>query len=334
MGKRATISDLALLAGVSKSTVSRALNDNPLISKETRERIQDIARANNFYINASARQLSLRESQTVAFVTHGYHKDFSIVDLFTLEIMGGVSRGLHEQGYDMLVIHVDPGDKEWAREYLDSGRVAGFILITSERKQDQIRELNRINAPFIIWGVPNEKNCCSSICGDNYTGGFLATNYLIQQGRKQIGFIGGPANEREMQLRLEGYQAALMKAGISPEKNRETYGDFSPMSGYRAMNVLLDNCPELNGVVVASDLMAFGAIKSIQDRHLTVPGQISVIGYDDLSIAQLSTPPLTTIRQNIPDAGHLLAKSIVNQIKTGEIQSTLLPVSLIIRESA
>jgi len=334
MGKRATISDIANLAGVSKSTVSRALNDNPLISQETRERIQVIARANSFCINASARQLSLRESKSVAFVTHGYHKDFSIVDLFTLEIMGGVSRGLHELGYDMLVIHVDPGDKEWAREYLDSGRVAGFILITSDRKQDQIRELNRINAPFIIWGVPNEKNCCSSICGDNFKGGFLATEHLIQQGRKQIGYIGGPANEREMQLRLDGYQAALLKANLPTVENAISYGDFSPMSGYRAMNQLLDACPDLNGVVVASDLMAFGAIKAIQDRHLSIPGDISVVGYDDLSIAQISTPPLTTIRQNIPDAGSLLAKSIVNQIKNGEIQNTLLPVSLVIRESA
>jgi DNA-binding LacI/PurR family transcriptional regulator len=267
-------------------------------------------------------------------VTHGYHKDFSVVDLFTLEIMGGISRGLHELGYDMLVVHVDRGDQEWARSYLDSGRVAGFILMTSHHKQDHVHELTRINAPFIMWGIPNSDNCCSSICGDNLKGGLLATQYLINQGRKRIAFIGGPVYEREMELRLEGYQEAISSAHQVYDGPLVEHGDFSPSSGFNAMKKLITTSPDLDAVVVASDLMAIGAIRAIQEQHRAIPDDVAVIGYDDLSIATLSTPPLTTIRQNIPDAGTLLARGIVDLIKTGKTRSQTLPVELVIRGSA
>ncbi len=134
-----TIADIARLAGVSKSTVSRALNDSPLIGEETKEQIRAIARKHNFELNASARQLSLKQSNIIAYVTHAYHKDFSVADLFGLEIMGGISNGLASLGYDLLVIHVDPHDTKWARKYLDGGRVDGFILMTSTRKQVHVR---------------------------------------------------------------------------------------------------------------------------------------------------------------------------------------------------
>ena len=105
-----TLADLASLAGVSKSTVSRALNDSPLIGEDTKSRIRALAHQHNFQINARARQLSMQQSRTIAFVTHAYHKDFSVADLFGLEILGGVSNGLAKQGYDLLVIHVNPQD--------------------------------------------------------------------------------------------------------------------------------------------------------------------------------------------------------------------------------
>src|SRR5215207_8446749 len=105
-----TIADIARLAGVSKSTVSRALNDSPLIGEETKAKIRSLAREHNFHKNDPARRLSMRKSRTIAFVTHAYHKDFSMADLFGLEILGGVSNGLAKQGYDLLIIHVDPQD--------------------------------------------------------------------------------------------------------------------------------------------------------------------------------------------------------------------------------
>jgi DNA-binding LacI/PurR family transcriptional regulator len=329
-----TIADIARLAGVSKSTVSRALNDSPLIGEETKGRIRALAKEHNFQINAPARRLSMQQSRTIAFVTHAYHQDFSVADLFGLEILGGVSNGLAKQGYDLLIIHVDPHDTKWAHQYFDTGRVDGFILMTSTRKQTHVKALTEVNAPFIIWGVPqpNQKYC--SVTGDNFNGGKLATEHLIQSGRQKIGFIGGPVYELEVQHRLEGYRTALHSAGRSIDPGLIEHGDFSNTSGAEAMRRLLDKAPDMDAVFVNSDLMAIAAMDAIRESGRRVPEDIAVVGYDDLSIAEHSNPPLTTIRQNIPLAGKLLAQNLIQYLQTGLMTNVSIPVTLIHRKSA
>jgi DNA-binding LacI/PurR family transcriptional regulator len=329
-----TIADIARLANVSKSTVSRALNDSPLIGDETKERIRAIAREHNFRINAPARRLSLKQSRTIAFVTHAYHKDFSVADLFGLEIMGGISKGLYIKGYDMLVVHVDPRDIDWAHQYLDSGRADGFILMTSTRKQSHIKTLVEMGAPFIIWGIPQPDCGCCSVSGDNFNGGKLATEYLIRSGRQRIAFLGGPAYELEVKLRYSGYEAALREAGKSIDPELLAYGNFSDTSGAEAMERLLRQAPDLDAVFVNSDLMAISAMDMIRENDRRVPEDIAVVGYDDLSIAEHSYPPLTTIRQNVPLAGKLLAQNLIQYLETGVVTNVTIPVELIQRKSA
>jgi DNA-binding LacI/PurR family transcriptional regulator len=329
-----TIEDIARLANVSKSTVSRALNDSSLIKQETRERIQAIAREHNFRINAPARNLSMRQSRTIAFVTHAYHECFSVDDLFGLEIMGGIATGLYALGFDFLVVHVNPRETAWAHQYLDSGRVDGFILMTSSRKQFHIKALAEMNAPFITWGVPVPKYRYCSVNGDNVTGGRLAAEYLIRSGRQKIAFLGGPADELEVQQRFSGYESALQAAGRNVDPALFAYGDYSLDSGIAAMQTLLNQAPDLDAVFVNSDLMAIGAINAIQNNGKRVPGDIAVIGYDDLSIAGLNNLPLTTVRQNIPLAGKLLAQNLVQYIQTGIVTNMTVPVELVVRKSA
>ena len=330
-----TIADIARLAGVSKSTVSRALNDSPLIGQETKAKIRSLARQHNFQINAPARRLSLRKSRTIAFVTHAYHKDFSVADLFGLEIMGGISSGLASREYDLLVIHVDPHDTKWAHQYFDTGRVDGFILMTSSRKQTHVKALLEIGAPFITWGVPQvkqQKYC--SLTGDNFSGGRQATDHLIRIGRQKIGFIGGPLDELEVQHRLAGYEDALKDAGRKVDPILLEYGDFSNTSGAEAIRRLLMKVPEIDAVFVNSDLMAIAAMDAIRETGRRVPEDIAVVGYDDLSIAEHSNPPLTTIRQNIPLAGKLLAQNLIEYVQTGMVTNVSIPVELIVRKSA
>ncbi|HEX5840692.1 MAG TPA: LacI family DNA-binding transcriptional regulator [Anaerolineales bacterium] len=329
-----TIADIARLAGVSKSTVSRALNDSPLIGEETKAKIRALAREHNFQINAPARRLSMRKSRTIAFVTHAYHKEFSVADLFGLEIMGGISSGLASREYDMLVIHVDPNDTKWAHQYFDTGRVDGFILMTSTRKQTHVKALLEIGAPFIIWGVPQPKQKYCTVCGDNLTGGRLATEHLIGLGRQRIGFIGGPSYEVEVQHRLAGYEDALHDAGQEIDQILIEYGDFSNTSGADAMKRLLKKAPEIDAVFINSDLMAIAAMDAIREAGRRVPEDIAVVGYDDLSIAEHSNPPLTTIRQNIPLAGKLLAQNLIEYLQTGMVTNVSIPVELVIRKSA
>jgi len=329
-----TLEDIARLANVSKSTVSRALNDSPLIKEETKEHIRQLARQHNFRINVPARQLSLKQSHTVAFVTHAYHAEFSMDDLFGLEIMGGVARGLHRSGYDMLVVHVNPRDTEWARQYLDSGRVDGFILMTSSRKQSHIKALVEIGAPFIVWGVPMPNYQYCSVTGDNFTGGKLAAEYLIRSGRQRIAFLGGPTAELEVQHRYAGYEAALQVSGRVADPARIAYGDFCSPSGADCMRRLFDQAPDLDAVFANSDLMAIAAINVIHERGKRVPEDIAVVGYDDLSVAAANSLPLTTIRQNIPQAGALLAQNLIQYLQTGLVTNVTIPVELIVRKSA
>ena len=330
-----TIADIARLANVSKATVSRALNDSSLVKEETKARIQAIAKEHHFRINAPARNLSTRQSHAIAFVTHAYHlKSFSMEDLFTLEIMGGITNGLHELGYEMLVAHVDPSKDDWAHQYLDSGRVDGFILMTSSKKQWHIKTLVDMNAPFIVWGVPNPKYRYCSVTGDNVTGGRLATAHLIGLGRKRIAFLGGAEDTREVQDRFEGYKEALLDAGRDVQQDLLAFGDFSHTSGKKAMRQLLAQAPDLDAVFVNSDLMAIGAINVIHEVGKRVPEDIAVVGYDDLSIAGYNSLPLTTIRQNIPLAGKLLAQNLIQFIETGAITNVTLAVELVVRQSA
>jgi DNA-binding LacI/PurR family transcriptional regulator len=126
-----TIADIARLAGVSKSTVSRALNDSPLIGAETKERIRALAREHDFRMNVPARRLSLKQSHAVALVSYAYSANSAVPDAFMLEILGGISSALHANDYDLLVIQVSPSDTEWVHRYLESGRVDGFILLAA-----------------------------------------------------------------------------------------------------------------------------------------------------------------------------------------------------------
>ena len=330
-----TIEDIARLAKVSKSTVSRALNDSPLIKEETKERIRAIASQYDFRINVPARQLSLQKSRTIAFVTHPYYREsFSLDDLFGLEIMGGISSGLHANGYDMLVVHMNPRDVEWAHQYLDSGRVDGFILMTSTRKQTHIKALEAMGAPFIIWGIPRPDSNCCSVTGDNFSGGKQAAEYLISTGRQRIAFLGGPSDELEVQRRYKGYESALQVAGRTVEPALVAYGDYSHASGALAMQRLLEKVPDLDAVFVNSDLMAIAAIDVIHKLGRQVPEDVAVVGYDDLSVAALNNPPLTTIRQNITLAGKLLAQNLIQYLQTGVVTNVNMPVELVVRKSA
>lgn len=329
-----TIADIARIARVSKSTVSRALNDSPLVKQETKDLIQAIAHEHNFRINVPARCLSMQRSNTIAFVSYVYQKDsYSAEFLFGMEIMSGVTEGLYALGYELLVVHVDPRQDGWAQRYLDSRRVDGFILMTSVRKQWHVKNLVEIDAPFIAWGVPNPKYSYCTVSGDDLTGGRLATQHLLSTGRQRIAFLGGPQEELEVQARQRGYQQALQAVGQEVEPGLLAYGDWTPESGARAMSQLLSQAPDLDAVFVNSDLMAIRAIDAIQDSGREVPDEVAVVGYDDLSIASYNNLPLTTIRQNIPLAGKLLAQNLIQYINDRVVTNVTIPVELIVRES-
>jgi DNA-binding LacI/PurR family transcriptional regulator len=328
------MADVARLAGVSKSTVSRALDDSPLIGDETKARVRAIAREHGFERSAPARRLSLRQSHAIGFVMHLCKHGSAVPDVFQLEILGGISAGLAATGYDLLVVNVNERDREWIRQYLQAGRADGFILMAGSCANAQLAELAARGAPFAIWGEPSRRYGGCSVTGDSFHGGRLATEHLIRRGRQRIAFLGGPPRESEVRDRLRGYEAALQAAGRDLDPLLVAYGDFSERSGSATMATLLDRAPDLDAVFVNSDLMAIAALDAIRSRGRSVPGDVAVVGYDDVSIARYSNPPLTTIRQDGPLAGRLLAENLVRFLRTGVVSSVSIPAELVVRGSA
>ena len=328
-----TIADIARIAGVSKSTVSRALNDSALIGAETRERIQAIAAEHRFQLNVPARSLSTKQSNAVAFVTYSYKRGI-VPDGFFLEVMSGMTGALYDTGYDLLVVHVDPDDVEWPRLYLESGRADGFILMQATCTERHVEVLREAGAPFSLWGGPPGAHPYCSVAGDSFTGGRVATAHLVSRGCERVGFLGGFEAEREVQERYAGYEAALKAAGREIDPDLVVHGDYSAASGSARMRDLLERAPDLDGVFVNSDVMAVAAMDAIRAEGRSVPDDVAVVGYDDVAAAQYSNPPLTTISQNGPLAGKLLAQSLVQAIRTGVVSNHAIPAELVVRSSA
>jgi DNA-binding LacI/PurR family transcriptional regulator len=329
-----TIADIARLAGVCKSTVSRALSNSPLINERTRQKIHAIAKEHNFQINIPARRLSMKQSSTIAYVTHAHCNVFSVADLFTLELMSGITSALYDKGYDLLLVAVDPYDNSWAAQHMETGKADGFILMTSSCKQKHIKLLAEMNAPFIVWGVPDPQYNYCTVTGDNVKGGMLATKHLIDRGCRRIAFLGGPAQEPQVQYRYNGYVEALRQAGFAPDPARVVYGEFSSDSATEATHALLDRSSDLDAVFVASDIMAIAAMNVLRQAGKQIPEQVAVVGYDNLSLSEQCTPPLTTISQNICLAGRLLAQNLLQYIQTRAVTHVTVPVELIRRQSA
>ncbi len=329
-----TIADIARLAGVSKSTVSRALSDSPLISEQTKTRIQAIAREHNFQIHRAARNLSLKRSHTIAFVIPiDLETGYFVTDPFHLEILGAIAGALAVYNYDLLLVQIEIDDLTWPSRYLDAGRVDGFILLTCTKPTKHIQTLVEMQAPFIVWGVPLPHYTYCSVNGDDLAGARLAVQHLVQIGRKRIAFLGGSEGQLEVQLRYRGYETALQTAGQTLDPTLVTYGHYTSQSGSEAMQRLLEQAPDLDAVFVNSDLMAIAAVGTLRENGYRVPEDVAVVGYDDISLAAHCGPPLTTIRQNIREGGKLLVQHLMQYLQTGLVTNVTMPVELVIRKS-
>jgi DNA-binding LacI/PurR family transcriptional regulator len=330
-----TISDIAHLAGVSKSTVSRALNDSPLIGEDTKGRIRAIAAEHHFELNEPARRLSRQQSNVAGLIMFGKTPGEYSPDLFMLELMGGITGGLHEQGYELLMVMPTDDDSDFARRYVASGRADGFIVLSPSCTPKRLQQLVESGAPFVVWGRHAGSAQYSSVTGDNVGGGRIATQYLLETGRRRIAFVGGPVWAPEIQERRAGYEQALAAAGVEVDEALIVHTPWmdAERNAADAVSRLLEE-GEIDAVVTNSDRYAIGAIDALRARGLSVPEQVAVVGYDDVAIAALASPPLTTIRQDGALAGRLLARALVQQMQTGAVTDVVMPAELVLRESA
>ncbi len=329
--------DIAYRAGVSQPTVSRALRDSPLVSKETRERIQAIAKELNYKVDINARNLRSQSSRTLALLLcEDPGTGDSLINPFFLSMLGSITKASAVRGYDLL-ISFQQDSSDWAADYEDAHRADGIILLgygdyTSYVKK--IKNLDELGAHFITWGPVIEGQPGYFLGCDNKKSAHAAAKHLAEQGAKRIAFFGDISDKSpEFNARHQGFTEALLEANIAiyPELQFEAYS--TEESGFTAAQKLLDSGASFDAIFGASDLIALGAMKALSDNGLNVPKDVAVIGFDDIPIAAFSSPPLTTVRQDTILAGQLLVDSLISLINGEDINLKRIPGKLIVRGS-
>jgi DNA-binding LacI/PurR family transcriptional regulator len=326
--------DIARLAGVSTSTVSRALNQSPLVNEETRRRVGDLARSLNYSINVGARNLRMQRNRTVAVaVPHDTQARQHISDPLFVGILGSLADALTDRGYDMLLSRVDATRLDRAAELVASGRSIGVILVGQWHRHDQLNDLAARRLPIVVWGAQLPQQLYCTIGGDNVAGGLLATEHLISTGRQRIAFLGDPELP-EVGRRHEGYLRALKQHGIGVDPRLTRRAPFTQGSARREVQAMLAQKIPFDAIVAGSDLLAAQAIGTLREQGLLVPHDVGVVGYDDIALAQYFHPSLTTIRQPVRQAGAALADALLAIVNGEHPLPRILPAELIVRESS
>ena len=332
--KPLTMSDIAKLAQVSESTVSRGLRNDPLVNEKTREKVQKIAREHNYQINESARNLRLRKSHTIAVIMLlDAEAGQAVSDPFLLGLLGNVADELTKFGYDLLLSTPLTQGDELTPNYMDSKRADGMILIGEGEHGKNISTLAVSQKPFVVWGVhrPGQNYC--TVGSDNKKGAYMAVKHLIDTGRRKIAFFGNSIYP-EIEQRLEGYKLALSEAGIALDESLLITTAFSSRDGYaKTRDDLLGKKLSFDAIFTVSDAIAMGVIKQLGERNIQVPEDVAVSGYDDIPISAFCSPALTTVRQNTAEAGRYLVKSLMDQLAGKQAKSIIMDTELIIRQS-
>ena len=338
MKGKATSFDIAHYAGVSQSTVSRALRNSPLVNDETRRRVHDIAKKLNYKVDKNASNLRTQQSSTLALLLfEDPTSDESQINPFFLAMLGSITRACAKEGYDLLV-SFQSASADWQADYEDSHRADGIILLGYGDYIDFQPKFNTLleqNTKFVCWGASVDNRPDLTISCDNYGGGKLAAEHFLAHSRKDCAFIGDASDHSpEFFARFNGFKDALQQNGITLNDRKIANAISTEESGYHATRPLIANNITFNALFAASDLIAIGAIRALKEANINVPKDVAVIGFDNISIASYINPPLTTIEQNTTIAGQMLVENLLKLIRGEQVQSTLLPPRLIARGSS
>lgn len=330
--KASTLTDVARLAGVSESTVSRALNDSSLVSEKTRKRIKQIAADMGFKINTLARNLRTQKSYTIAVVlVVSSEEDQSASDPFLLSLVGVIADELSKRDYDLLLSSHPGKSLEKVPELVNQKKADGIILFGQGDDIAHFTEVVRPELPAIVWGQVAPDSGYITVGTDNFKGGLLATQHLLDSGRKSICFAGHLSYE--MEQRYLGYQKALKDAGKHYSHHLDVHFSFS--DAYNTTRALLEEGQfHYDAIVAASDSIALGMIKALTEAGKDIPSDIAFVGYDDISVASYTTPSLSTIRQDTRKGGEKLVELLFDRLEGRPAESFLLDTQLIKRSSS
>lgn len=331
-----TIKDLAKAAGVSITTVSRALNGYSDVNEKTRSRIKKLAAEMSYRPNAQAQSLVLKKTNTIGVIISEI-KRTSIKDAFAFEVLCGINDRAGELNYDILLFSTNP-NKQLKKTYSDLLRernVDGAILQGLRMNDPYLKEvIHQPHFPCVLIDIPVAGDWVGHVTTDNVNGARDAVRHLIELGHTRIAMINGFDEASVSRERLSGYMVALQEAGIRYDAEMVTDGRFSEEGGMEAMLRIVDRHPGVTAVFCASDLMALGAMKAMERLGRPVPESMSIVGFDDIAIASYCSPNLTTVRQEKYELGYQAAKLLIDMLEGRQVKhKVVLDNQLVVRDS-
>ncbi len=333
-GKAAKMTDIARLAGVHVSTVSRALAGSPLVEAGKRKRIEQLAREHGYVVNPVARSLRLKRTQIVSVMIPLQHEAGQpLTDPFFVAMLGHLAEAVTQRGYGLHLQKAVRPTHEWLGEAIASGRSDGIVVIGQSTEHETLQRAAETYLPLVVWGaqLPGQKYC--SVGSDNPGGARAAVRHLLHCGRRRIVFLGDPTGP-ELRQRYEGYERALQDAPRGTAPARLVPAHLTPDAAYQAVRDCLRAGESFDALFAATDVIAISAMRALVNEGRSVPEDVAVVGFDDIAIAAHTTPSLTTVRQDVELGARTLIDLLFRRIEGEQTESVTLPVELMIRESA
>lgn len=336
-----TIKDVAKSAGVSPATVSLVLNQrstNVPISDATKKKVLNAAKILGYQPNTFAKSLRTNRSFVIGIMA------FDIVDPYCVSVLRGAEEIIHENHYYPILfdLHNDDRDLEGYLSLIKERRVEGLLILASaiQLKDRLVKKLQHDKIPVVIIGREMASKDVPTVVVDNQGGAYLATEHLLTLGHRQLSFILGPSQYIDSEQRWEGCRSALEQYGVPIEKDlvvSESEVGWGPTAGYDSMKELLARNKTITGVIAFDDISAFGAIRAITEVGMRVPDDISVVGFDDLTVSAFYNPPLTTVRYDMVEMGRIGATTLIDltsgSTSSGDRSGSPQPTELVVRQS-
>ena len=315
-----TIKDVAKVAGVSPSTVSRVISDSPQISDATKEKVYKVMKELKYEPNMIARSLASNSTKILGLILPNAEDDL-FENPFFMQAMRGISVYAQKRGYYIMYAFSNNEEEEleFIKQYVRGRLVDGIILLTSRRDDRCISYLKTTDHPFVLIGRPEEPSGTLWVDNDNFQAMYNAVDYLIKKGHKDIAFIGGPDNLYVTRDRLEGYKKALKTHAIPEDEGKIKFtGEFCRECGYEAMIDILKYATP-RAVVTTDDLLAFGANRAIREANIE---GLALVGFNNTHLAQYQTPSLTSVDINAEKLGIYAAKLLIDKLENENTPTT------------
>ncbi|MBN1259688.1 MAG: LacI family DNA-binding transcriptional regulator [Anaerolineae bacterium] len=328
-----TLEEIAKVSGYSRSTVSRVINNDSHVSEKARSRILKIVADLDYQPNVAARSLAAGRTQVIGLVIPTA-VSILFTDPYFPILIKGVSSACNQHNHSVMLWLAEPEfERRTVQKVISNGLIDGVIVSSVILNDPIVRSLEASSLPFVLVGRHPNAPDASYVDVDNARSAEEAVMHLLRLGRRRVAAITGPLNMIAGADRYLGYRNALRLRGVVEDETLVVEGDFTEDGGYLAMQRLIPHHPD--AVFAASDAMAVGALRALRDQGIQVPGQVALVGFDDVPLATHAEPPLTTVRQPIQQLGYIATETLIDMVETGDVHGrrVILPTQLVIRAS-